>query len=215
MALFLILVLLTPVNSELHAQGKKLETGTIGNPDGKEESIEGFRSAKFGMTVPQVRQAIMNDFGLKGKALHREANPTEKTENIWINLKDIPAESGPLKVYYIFGYKSKKLVQVNIVWGKPVTDNPDSNAIVAIANQLRDYFLNQKYDRKKMIANAPLGDGLILVFRALDSRGRMIALLLSNLKTDKNAKGGNTMLKLSYIQKPESPDVYRINPGTF
>ena len=57
-----------------------------------------------------------------------------------IDVKDLLAESGPSKVIYIFGYKSKKLIQVKVVWGKLAQKKPNIETIVSIATQLSNYF---------------------------------------------------------------------------
>ena len=53
-----------------------------------------------------------------------------------IDVKDLLAESGPSKVIYIFGYKSKKLIQVKVVWGKLAQKKPNIETIVSIATHI-------------------------------------------------------------------------------
>ena len=80
--------------------------------------VEGFRSARFGMTEKEVHRAIYKDFRISKKNVERQVHPTEKTVNLGILVEDLLPQSGPAKAYYVFGYKSRRLIQVNIVWGQ-------------------------------------------------------------------------------------------------
>ena len=142
-------------------------------------------------------------------------NPNEKTVTLGINVKALLAESGPSKVFYILGYKSKKLIHVNVIWGRPVEKKPNAESIVSTANQLRNYFAQKKYQKNGFALNAQLGEGIILVFQGKDKKGRAARLLLSNSKNKDGKVGENIALTLSYIEKPEDPDVFRIQDGDF
>jgi hypothetical protein len=114
------------------------------------------------------------------------------------------------------GYKSKRLIHINVIWGKPVTKKPDAESVVATANQLRNHFAQKKYQKEGFALNAQLGEGVILVFQGKDRKGRAARLLLSNPKADKDKKAGEDIaLTLSYIEKPQDPDVFRIKDGDF
>ena len=114
------------------------------------------------------------------------------------------------------GYKSKRLIHINVIWGKPVTKKPDAESVVATANQLRNHFAQKKYQKEGFALNAQLGEGVILVFQGKDRKGRAARLLLNNPKGDKNKKAGvDISLTLSYIEKPQDPDVFRIKDGDF
>ena len=75
----------------------------------------------------------------------------------------------------------------------------------------------RKNTRKKVFAlNAQLGEGVILVFQGKDRKGRAARLLLSNPKSEGDTQAGeNIALALSYIEKPEDPDVFKIKEGEF
>ena len=63
--------------------------------------------------------------------------------------------------------------------------------------------------------NAQLSEGVILVFQGLDKKGRAVKLVLVNPKGDPEKIGKNISLTLSYIEKPNKPDVFRIKDGDF
>ena len=178
--------------------------------------VNGFRSAHFGMTEFDIKQAIKDDFGIGKQQISRKVHPNEKTVTLGIEVNKLLPESGTAKVFYILGYKSKRLIHINVIWGKPVTQSPDAEAIVATANQLRNHFAQKKYQKDGFALNAQLGEGVILVFQGKDQKGRAARLLLANPKVEGDGKTGkNITLTLSYIEKPLDPDVFRIKEGEF
>ena len=190
----------------------KPETGT----SQKWAVVSGFRSAQFGMNERDILKAIKSDFGLGKKQVSRQVHPNEKTFTLGIKVSKLLPESGPAKIFYILGYKTRRLIHINVVWGRPVMKDPNAEAVVATANQLRNHFVQKKYQKKGFALNAQLGAGVILVFQGKDRKGRAARLLLSNPKSEGDKKAGeNIALTLSYIEKPEDPDVYRIREGDF
>ena len=177
--------------------------------------VDGFRTARFGMTPNEVIRAIEQDFDIPERDINQDVNLKEKTESLWVPIHDLLPGSGPAKVYYIFGFKSKRLIQVNIFWGRPATDTPNPNTIVETANQLRDHFLRKNFEKDGLMVNAPLGEEVILVFRGKDAKGYMVVLLLSNIPSGPQATNDNISLRLSYISNPENPDVFRIKNSDF
>ena len=178
-------------------------------------TIDGFRSARFGSSERGVLRAVKKDFMIKGKNVSRVVNPNEKTLTLSIDVNDLLVGSGPSKVFYILGYKSKKLIHVNVVWGRPVQQKPNAEAVVSTANQLRNYFAQKKYQKNGFALNAQLGEGTILVFQGKDQKGRAARLLLNNPKNMDGKVGDSINLTLSYIEKPENPDVFIIKDGDF
>ena len=182
-------------------------------------SVEGFRSARFGMTEDQVRKALVKDFDMAEDDIGRSVNSVEKVTSLVINVDDIIPDSGRAVVGYIFGYESKRLIQVNIIWGGDDARVTAAN-LVATANILRRYFLEQGFPKDTLIANAPLKDGSVLVFRGIDEQGR-VALLKLNVQQGQSAEGEgatagqSVSLHLNYIFDPKNPDVFQIEAGAF
>ena len=180
-----------------------------------EAVVEGFRSARFGMSEKEVYRAIYKDFRISKKNVERQLHPIEKTVNLGILVKDLLPQSGPARAYYVFGYKSRRLIQVNIIWGKPVVEKSNAEQVVNLANQLRGYFSGQAFRQEGLVVNQPFGKDSILVFRGSDKRGRMVLLLLSNPQKPGAPPNQDIVLKLSYIQQPETPDIFKIGKGKF
>ena len=177
--------------------------------------VSGFRSAQFGMGEKKILKAIYRDFKIPKSRIKRQIHAKEKTLSFEISVTDLLPNSGPSRIFYIFGYQSKKLIQVNLVWGKPVTHSPDAKTIVDTANQLRDHFMQKDFSEKGRRVNTPLQDGSILVFRGQDKRGRLTTLLLMNPEVEGSRKNENISLRLSYIEDPDSPDIFRVGANDF
>ena len=176
--------------------------------------VNGFRSSQFGMNERDVIKAIKSDFGIAKKQISRKVHPNEKTITLGINVPRILPDSGPAKIIYLLGYKTRRLIEIKIIWGRPIMKDP--NAVVATANQLGNYFVQKKYQKEGFAYNHQLGEDVYLVFQGKDKKGRVVRLLLTNPKSEDAKKSGeNIALTLSYIEKPEDPDVYRIKDGDF
>ena len=68
--------------------------------------------------------------------------------------------------------------------------------------------------------NVSLRGPFILLFKGVDAQGRQVELILndpSRVASDKDVPStpGDVSLRLSYIQNPLQPDVYKINPENF
>ena len=192
--------------------------------------IDGFRSAKFGMTEEEVGKVITQDFKGKNIKVSKSRNPVQKTTALSIEVEDLLLESGTARVVYIFGFKSKKLIHVNVLWGRPVDEEPDPEKLVTTANILRRHFAGLGFDREKVVMNVPLGGGSIIVFQGADEKERTVALMLNvpGKQTSGEKKGTEDekskelaadlkkmSLQLSYIENTQKPDIFRVPKGQF
>jgi hypothetical protein len=190
------------------------KTGDGGSKQ-KQAEIDGFRSAKFGVNERDVMKAIFRDFKIDKKKVSRMEHPIEKTVSLGVIVEKLLPNSGPAKVFYILGHKTKRLIHINVIWGKPATPKPNAENVVATANQLRNHLSQKSYVKDGLAINAQLSEGIILVFQGLDKKGRAVKLVLVNPKEDPEKTGKNISLTLSYIEKPNKPDVFRIKDGDF
>jgi hypothetical protein len=183
-------------------------------------AIDGFRHARFGTHEEQVRQAIRKDFPSAAAKLASAVHPSEKTTVLSIGVTDLVPDTGMARISYIFGYRSKQLIQINVVWTSAGNAASDET-IVATANSLRDYFASQNYQPDSVVGNRQLGDNTIIVFRASDRQGRTVLLVLSGVSSaargeeKKAAQPPPLTLKLSYILDAAHPDIFRIAKGQF
>jgi hypothetical protein len=180
----------------------------------KQAKIEGFRSAKFGMKEKDVYRAIAKDFKISKSKIKRKVNSLEKTSTLTITIPELLGVGGAAQIGYIFGYKSKKLVQVNVVWGASVDKKVDSQSVINAANFLRTHLNKKSYKADGLVANARIDDQTTIVFRGKDKKNRMVVLILNSEQAPKDGNAKKTSrqfsLKLSYILDAENPDVLTI-----
>ena len=186
--------------------------------------VEGFRSARFGISMSETLEAIQRDFQLRREDILEQPNKEDRTTSLVATVRDIFPDSEPAQVICVHGYKKKKLIQVNILWGSPVTDEPDPQALVTTANVLRKYFGQLGFDTGKTVMNTRVDDGAFIVFRATDEQQRMVLLqLISRNVSGEEGKGDGkpelqnrvVSLWLSYIEDTVNPDIFRIEKGKF
>jgi hypothetical protein len=182
-------------------------------------AIEGFRAAHFGMTEDQVREAIKKDFPAAVTKIKIATHSSEKTTVLSLTVADLLPHSGNARVSYILGYKSRKLIQVNVLWTSEGTEDSD-DSVVGVANSLRNYFVVQNYKPDSVVANRQLAENAMLVFRAADLQGRTVVLMLNGAgaaarKDEKAPRPPPLALELSYIADAEHPDVFKIGKGQF
>ena len=210
--------------AEDNAPKSKVEPGAAedqpSRPAGPTATIEGFRQARFGMSEEQVRQVIHKDFPASAAKISGAIHPSEKTTVLSLTVADLLPSTGNARISYIFGYRSKKLIQINVVWTSDGSPDRDE-IVVGAANSLRDYFTSQNYKPDSAVANRQLAENTILVFRANDLRGRTVLLVLSgvaasaHIEAKKEPRPPPLTLELSYIEDAAHPDVFKIGQGQF
>lgn len=186
--------------------------------------IEGYRSATFGMTEADLRKAIAKDFPKEAAKLKVESHPNELTQVMIVDVANLVENAGPAKISYVLGYKSKKLIQVNIVWGNAAV--PESKATLdelklASQNLIR-YFGQFKFKEGSVTVNKQLNDGSVALFRAEDEKNRSLLLRLGGVPKNqpKDAKADAKpealyFLRVSYVLDEANPDIYKIEKGAF
>ncbi|MBV9826856.1 MAG: hypothetical protein JO001_14445 [Alphaproteobacteria bacterium] len=215
-----------PATSAPAAPGGASAPGAATTPAAPAERIhiEGFRSAQWGMTEPQVKAAVQKDFNVAADKIRPEENLAERTTVLTVTVPDLLEGVGPGRVSYIFGFTSKKLIQVNVLWGTPVDPQAAPEKIVAAANQLRQLFLDSSYEPETIASNVRLNDGSVLVFEGADPDKHTTTLRLAVAaasqqkgKPDKVTpdKVTEAVLSLSYIMDARNPDIYRLKKGQF
>ena len=215
--------------AEESAPKAEAEQGAVKDQSGKDQAsphvgppatVDGFRQARFGMSEEQVRQAIRRDFPTVAAKLTSAVHASEKTTVLSLPVADLLPHTGTAHISYIFGYHSKQLIQVNIVWSSDGSTAGDET-VVGTANSLHDYFISENFQSTSVVVNRQLAENAILVFRASDDRKRTILLLLSGVAASarsdekKGPRPPPLTLELSYIEDTAHPDVFRIGQGQF
>ena len=188
----------------------------------KPYQVEGFRSAKFGMTEAEVRRAIQLDFNVRESAITRETNPTELTTVLIISAQDVLPEVGKVRIAYTLGYQSRKLMQVVLAWGAGVSDTaPGTTSVLAGAKLLQTYFLAQPFLTEGRVVNSQMADGSSLLFQGLDEKGRLVQLVYGQIpwpppkKPEEKPPPRVPFARVVYSEDPTNPDIFRIKKGQF
>lgn len=190
---------------------------------GSPVQVQGFRSAHWGMTQKEVEAAIRRDFGIPPSKIHVETNSAERTTVLTVNIGNLLDDAGEARVSYILGYSTKKLIEINILWGTPVDPHVKRENILSAASQLRTLFLTAGYQRSSIISNVVSRSGATIVFEGRDAQKHMTVLRLVDsrepLPSDghRHAKSSGliVVLLLSYIENTTNPDIYRLKKGQF
>jgi hypothetical protein len=202
-----------------------IAAGALLLPDAKPEGapvaaarVEGFRTARFGDDEKTVRAAIATDFGKMGEAVKIVDNPVERTRVLVVRAPNLFADAGEAEIGYVMGYKSKALIQVNLLWGTPLTPAVTRAQLNAVAATLMRYFGGQGFAPQSVTRNRPLGKSGVLVFQGSDARGHMVQLVRRSEAPapDKaDAAAPRMTLRLAYIADAKTPDIFRIADGAF
>jgi len=117
------------------------------------------------------------------------------------------ATGGTARVGYIFGYKSKKLEAVNVLWGQGAAETVDQNGLILVSKLLSTHFLKKKYKEKGLVPNRSISDNTHLIFRGRYKKNKIIILKLhiptqtKGMTYEQASK--NSWLLLIYIQFPD------------
>ena len=201
--------------------------------------VKGFRSALFGDDEAKVRAAIEKDFGAKGDQISVAENETQKTKILGIRVRDVVPDSGVSEILYVLGYKSKALIQVNIIWNTRFAKEMTPKQLGATASVLGHYFAEQGFVPKTVSVNQRLPNGALRVFKGRDKQGRLVTLVFQQgevnvkpaatddkaatdkktAKTDEKPAAPEKLriaaLRLNYVADPENPDIFKVDEGKF
>lgn len=172
-------------------------------------NIDGFRSARFGMAEGDVRRAIDRDFALKEDRIRVDLHPVEKTTILTVTVDNLLPDTPSAVVSYVFGFHSRKLIQVGVLWA---AGSPDG--LTEAAQTLQNYFGHLQFQDGKSGVGGTLADGSRVVFRGVDRNGHVV---LVNFRTppDPKASGALHILQVTYAERVDSPDVFILEPGKF
>jgi hypothetical protein len=187
--------------------------------------VSGFRDARFGMSEQEVRAVASKTLGVKPADITGAVNPIEGTTVLTARVAALDPAPGPVLVAYILGYASKKLGQVNVIWGQDTpNDKPDPNAMIAAGTRLERYFAGYSWAKDTTRAGVPVGENTVVLFAGEDEKKGAVRLILDGVKYQMQRDGKETTspepkgppkLLINYIADRETPDVAKIEKGKF
>ena len=184
--------------------------------------VAGFREVRFGMNEREVRAVAAKDF--KKLSFSRSTNLIEGTTVLTARLASLDPAPGPVLVAYIFGHASKKLIQVNVIWGAETKEKFDSDAMVAAGTRLQRYFSGYSWAKDTTRAGIPVGPNTVVLFSGEDDKKGAVRLILDGVKYQMQRDGKNVTspnpigppkLIVNYIADRDNPDVAKIEKGKF
>ena len=187
--------------------------------------VTGFRDVRFGMSEPEVRAAVTKSLGVKATDIASSANPVEGTTVVTARVTSLDPVPGPAQVAFIFGYSSKKLIQVNVIWGDDkAKDQTDPNALITAGSRLERYFAGFTWRKDTTRAGVPVGDNTVVLFSGEDEKKGAVRLIVDGVKYQMQREGTQTTspepkgppkLIINYIADRENPDIAKIDKGKF
>ena len=199
-----------------------------GEPAG-DVSVPGFRSANFGMDEAAVRAAITEDFDVEDAEIGKVENAVERTTALIASVPEVMEGGGAAEISYVLGYRTEALTQVSVLWSAETDPEMDEAQLLANGQVLQAYFADAGYLPGSVLLNTPVQDGLVL-FRGRDAEGRMTLLLLLGQTVEaapaesedaaSDAENPTATFRpegllLSYVARPDDPDVFQIEAGKF
>jgi hypothetical protein len=186
--------------------------------------VTGFRDARFGMTETEIRATARDSFAAKDDEMTVNANAIDGTTKLIVHVPLLESGLGEGRVEYFFGYKSKKLIQVDVIWGEDTNAPLNDAAMIAGGARLQHYFLECGWRTKSVRAGVPIADNDVLLFSGEDDRNGAVRLVLKGIHYNTNVNGvlvsspeplSPPKLIVSYIAERTDPDIKKLNQRDF
>lgn len=187
--------------------------------------VTGFRETHFGMTETEVRASVIKSFGAKPADFTSAANPVEGTNVLTLRLRSLDPGPGPAQIAYIFGHKSKKLIQVNVIWADEQSKSKiDPDAVIAAGTRLERYFAGFAWLKDTTRSGIPVGPNTVVLFSGEDDRRGAVRVVIDGIKYQMKREGsettspepnGSPKLIINYIADRNDPDIAKIDRGKF
>lgn len=185
------------------------------------QEVTGWRSARFGMSEAQVRQAILREFQVPPSAIVTLDNPAERTRVLSAVLPALEPGPGPATVSFILGASSRRLVHVNIAW-QAGASAAERDRLSAAGILLARNFRERPWQPQAAVAGVREAPGVLVLFAGVDAKGSGVELRLSGVPivgtdgtADLAAPPSTAELRISYAANVARPDIVRLPPGAF
>lgn len=141
--------------------------------------VKGFRSARFGGDEAAVRKAIALDFQLPAEAVERFSHPLQRTTVLKLDLERLAPGRGPASLRYILGYRSRTLVQVDVLWQTAAGGREQVEDLISTGSVLGSYFDGFSWRKDSVRSLSLVSDDTVLVWQGgeIDGPGAVRVLL--------------------------------------
>src|SRR5690242_16327923 len=161
--------------------------------------VAGFRDTRFGMTESEVRKVAAKEFRLQNNDFTLSTNPVEGTGVLTARVAKLDPGPGPAHIGFIFGHTSKRLIQVNVVWGEDLKAHPEVKAMLAAGERLERYFAGYKWRKDAARAGIPVGPNTVVLFAGDDEKTGAVRLIIDGIRYQVKQQDG----KKSMTAKPK------------
>ncbi len=153
----------------------------------------------------EVRALIVKTLGVKPADITSGVNQVEGTSVLNVHVASLHPGLGPAQIGYIFGHQSKKLIQVNVIWGEDsAKDQIDPNSMIAAGTRLARYFAGFNWRKDTTRSGVPLGPNTVVLFSGEDEKKGAVRLVVDNVKyqmQDKDNKETTSIGQLTSLWK--------------
>jgi hypothetical protein len=194
--------------------------------NGKAYVVGGYRGAKWGMTVTEVRQVIARDF--PGSQVGQDTrDPASHTTLVVVATPHLEPGPGPMAVTYIFGAASGRLIHVNLDWQAVHATGADRDALTVAGSRVVADFIAYYWKLMSVARGVPVGPHSLVLFSGSDDNGGTVEVRLQgvgySVKTADGQRiempppsiGAQALLHVGFARNATEADVYAIKPGDF
>jgi hypothetical protein len=199
-ALLPLLLIAAPVAAPFAAQAQTPQQPPVPTPDaapvpaglsttgqpttfdvaGKPYIVDGYRSAKWGMSADAVRAAAARDF--PGAAIQPAvANRADGTTIIVARLPSLAPGPGPAAVSYIFAAGSGRLIHVNIDWSFDRPTAANRQQITAAGAAVVGDFVSYYWKLMSVVRGVPVAADALLLFAGAGQAGGAVDVRLQGV----------------------------------
>lgn len=179
--------------------------------------IDRFRSVRFGMIESQVLPLAAHDLNTRPAAIKHLDIKSEGTTALVAGSFRIDPGPTPAVVSYIFGARSRKLVQIVVQWSYPsAATELQRQSIVEAGARLASYLKATDSNAARSDSGGAAGPNDLILYRAWDGEGSNITLSMSGVRFNRVIDGksvpapvpaGPALLRLAYSLNAEHPDM--------
>jgi hypothetical protein len=165
--------------------------------------ITGFRSARFGMTVNEVRAAVAIDFGKAATALLPEV--VEPGFSALATRAPVAEVEGPARLIYVF--RDDHLIAVNVVRMTRVRpSDSERRQLITVAERITAQMLSKRWRPFALVRGRPVGGSQLIVFSGADDVGDGVELRLVGVGYAARAGDGQSLV----VAQPSGPAALRL-----
>ncbi|NIJ06738.1 hypothetical protein FHS31_000320 [Sphingomonas vulcanisoli] len=188
-------------------------------------AVDGYGKAKWGMTTVQASAQIAADFP-GAKIDPPVEDPVLRTTLIVAHLPKLAPGPGPAAVSYIFGWRSKGLMHVNVDWSFDHAVAADRATLTEAAKAVVADFISYYWKFLSVERGIAVGPNALSLFGAAGVKGGLVEVRLQGvgyqlIRPDGSradlpppSDGVPAILHIGFAQSA-TPDIYRIQPGDF